>query len=355
MEDSVLPHKNEFLLNLRNNNYSNETLESYERDLRAFERFIINNSLQFEKISKINISEYKGFLRSGKHLELFEKYNNKKEAENIGGTGLTEKSSLKPSKSDETTVEVLSSSSINRMLSSLRTYLRFLIEYDYVTPIAPDSIKLIKTEKKESQVAELSELIKLIEAPSSLEKLPIVALRNRAMLELLFSTGMRISELCNLNKEQLMFTNNDGKHIESGKIYILGKGKKQRFVYLTHRAKTHLQQYLEARKDDLPALFVPTRGTRAIRMTGKIVRVSTNYLQMKIVEYRRRLGIIVPTSAHSLRHGFATYLAESGANSAAIQVLLGHESLATTTRYVHASDKFAESTHTQFHPLPEDA
>ena len=85
---------------------------------------------------------------------------------------------------------------------------------------------------------------------------------------------------------------------------------------------------------------------------GKMIRrVSTNYLQAKIKEYREKLRINVPTSAHSLRHGFATYLAESGANPAAIQVLLGHESLDTTTRYVHASDKFAEETHRKFHPV----
>jgi len=96
------------------------------------------------------------------------------------------------------------------------------------------------------------------------------------------------------------------------------------------------------------ALFVPYRGGRDGHTRG---RISPNYLQEKIAEYRRRLGIVVPTSAHSLRHGFATYLAENGANPAAIQVLLGHESLQTTTRYVHASDKFAESEHRGKHPL----
>ena len=76
-----------------------------------------------------------------------------------------------------------------------------------------------------------------------------------------------------------------------------------------------------------------------------------NYLQMKIKQYKENLGINVPTTAHSFRHGFATYLAEQGANPAAIQILLGHESLHTTTRYVHASDKYAEATHKRFHPL----
>jgi site-specific recombinase XerD len=80
-------------------------------------------------------------------------------------------------------------------------------------------------------------------------------------------------------------------------------------------------------------------------------RISPNYLQERIKRYRERLRINVPTSAHSLRHGFATYLAEKGANPAAIQILLGHESLATTTRYVHASDRYAEETHRKYHPV----
>ena len=98
-------------------------------------------------------------------------------------------------------------------------------------------------------------------------------------------------------------------------------------------------------------MFIPTQGSRRATENPYIVRLSQNYIQMKIAEYRRKLGIIVPTSAHSLRHGFATYLAEEGANPAAIQKLLGHSSLQTTSRYVHASDKFAEKAHRENHPL----
>src|SRR4030067_2433228 len=116
----------------------------------------------------------------------------------------------------------------------------------------------------------------------------------------------------------------------------MGKGKKQRFVYLTPRATEHLDHYLVTRKDALPALFIPYSGRN---VTNAKRRISTNYLQEKIKKYREKLKINVPTSAHSLRHGFATYLAEEGASPAAIQILLGHESLDTTTRYVHASDK----------------
>ena len=136
-----------------------------------------------------------------------------------------------------------------------------------------------------------------------------------------------------------------------GKLFITGKGKKQRFVYLTHRAVTHINEYLAKRVDSYPALFIPTSGSR---LKGSDPRISTNYMQMKIAQYRRLLRIVVPMSAHTIRHAYATYLAENGANPAAIQVLLGHESLQTTTRYVHTSDKFAEETHRDFHPVSED-
>lgn len=158
-------------------------------------------------------------------------------------------------------------------------------------------------------------------------------------MEVLFATGMRISELCNLNRNQID---------ASGSIFITGKGRKQRFVYLTPRAKLHLDSYLATRKDTSPALFIPYSGRNVAKSKR---RISTNYLQDRIKRYREKLRINVPTSAHSLRHGFATYLAEEGANPAAIQILLGHESLDTTTRYVHASDKYAEETHRKYHPL----
>ncbi len=97
-----------------------------------------------------------------------------------------------------------------------------------------------------------------------------------------------------------------------------------------------------------PALFIPFVGIRSKKPNS---RISTNYFQEKIAEYRKRLGIQIPTSAHSLRHGFATYMAEDGASAVALQILLGHESLDTTTKYVHASEKFAEDTVRKNHPL----
>jgi integrase/recombinase XerC len=440
-----LPKQEEYLLDLQNNNYSERTVFNYERDLSIFARFVEHEGQKFSQVDKRTITHYKGYLQRGDHLKIHDRDKEiveevlRKNQEALGGemsdnagtkgkddptrsrgskTHGNEKEVSEHMDDDDENVDMaaksadellrigrrrrsgskdsgLGSRSVNRMLSALRSYLSWCVDNDFDVPIPSDAVKLIKTGRKKSQVAELDELISLIEAPSKFEKDIRVAARNRAMLELLFSTGMRISELINLNMEQI----ND-----EGKIFIIGKGKKERFVYLTERAKHHLRQYLKVR--ELPsgkaknkvngggsagpdgkgerghdpdgsgtekgaeeiaeeisaptlknaklagrgdeAVFIPYRGGRDGSVND---RISANYLQEKIAEYRRRLGIVVPTSAHSLRHGFATYLAENGANPAAIQVLLGHESLQTTTRYVHASDRFAEETHRKQHPL----
>ncbi len=152
---------------------------------------------------------------------------------------------------------------------------------------------------------------------------------------------MRISELVNLKINQI---NKDGQ------IFLLGKGKKERFVYLTPRAKKFLQVYLNNRTDSSPYVFVPFKGRNA---HDKDKKISPNYIQFKLKKYRELLGIVIPTSPHSLRHGFATYLAEAGASAAAIQILLGHESLDTTTRYVNTSQRYAKKVQEEFHPLKD--
>lgn len=406
-----LPDQDGFLLELQNNNYSMLTVYNYARDLSIFALFLKYKDIEFQKLSKQDITLYKGHLKNGEHLKELRRYRESladaaKSMKSSKGSNLNENDlggvpttggflenvyakvfgSLGEFVSKKTGREKsgLDTRSINRMLSALRSYLRYRVEFDLEIPLAPDAIKLLKNEKKKSQVAELGDLVKLIECPMEFEKNENVALRNRAMLEVLFATGMRISELINLNLDQI----NSG-----GKIFIVGKGKKERFVYLTDRSLVWLDKYLAVRikfagtendtdveeysniLDDRetsegglkyvrmiekfresgflksfasPALFIPFSGGRdGLRKE----RISTNFFQEKIADYRRKLGIIVPTSAHSLRHGFATYLAENGASPAAIQVLLGHESLNTTTRYVHASDKFAEKSHKQSHPL----
>ncbi|MFA6428364.1 MAG: tyrosine-type recombinase/integrase, partial [Candidatus Buchananbacteria bacterium] len=216
----TLPLLEDFLLSLQSNNYSPETVYNYERDLKVFEHFLIESKFSFAKLERRSIDYYKAYLNS---------------------------IDRQTAEMAQTTTR-LKSYSINRVLSSLRAYLRYLIEMDYKSPILAENVKLVKTERKHPKVGEFNEIVKLIEAPDKLEKNPFVATRNRVMLEILFSTGMRISELINLKKAQIDST---------GKIFIMGKGKKERFVYMTPRATHHLKNYLALRNTDSDYLFIP--------------------------------------------------------------------------------------------------
>jgi site-specific recombinase XerD len=355
----MLPYLEEFILSLENNNYSEETTSNYRRDLEIFTAFLTSKPIEFLQVDKMVISEYKGFLRNQNYRPYLDKLKHPErkivepetftEIKKLRGPGRPV-TKYKYSLKDSMYSGQLSAKSVNRMLSSLRSYLSFLVDNDKPLPLPPSAIKMIKMERKEPQVADLNDLVRLIESPTQFEDKEIVAMRNRAILELILSTGMRISEVVNMDREQVRME--QGKVVDD-RIYIQGKGKKQRFVYLTQRGREYLEKYFALRTDSYPAAFIPTKGMRASTQNPYIVRISQNYIQMKIAEYRRRIGINVPTSAHSLRHGFATYLAEEGASPAAIQKLLGHESLNTTTRYVHASDRFAEQAHRKFHPVQD--
>lgn len=397
-----LPEQDGFLLYLLNNGYSKQTIYNYARDLCILAVYLYTNNISFMKMSKEDINNYKGYLREGRHLDALDVVREEfltKEREDVdkykedfledvykkvyGTLGILDI----PQNSRARSKGGLDGKSINRMLSAFRSYLKYRIEMDYDIPFPPDAVKMIKTEKRTKKVASKDDLVKLIESPIEFENDEKAGIRNRAMLEILFASGMRISELIGLDLDQI---NSDGR------LYIVGKGNKERAVFLTPRSLDWLNKYLKIRlehafteksKEEQPmeldklsgdlegnelnsrkyikliesyrrsgfldrfdskAVFIPFNGPN---VNEEGCRLSTNYFQERIADYRKRLGIQIPTSAHSLRHGFATYMAENGANAAALQVLLGHESLETTTRYVHANEKFARETVEKFHPL----
>src|SRR5689334_6374411 len=208
-----LPEQDKFLLELQNNNYSFQTVLNYARDLSIFAVFLQLHDLKFEKISKQDITVYKGYLRDGEHI---------KDLDNIRKVAMkgydgprtnddTTKAMIRPEQKLEFLEKVygkvfgsvgklakpqnstfrenegLDARSVNRMLSALRSYLKYRIDFDLEIPIPPDSIKLIKADKKKSQVAEFDELVKLIECPLEYEKDKKAGIRNRTMLEILFS------------------------------------------------------------------------------------------------------------------------------------------------------------------------
>lgn len=304
----------DFFLFLQTNNYSPMTIYHYKNDLAIFDNFLKSRNLRIKDLDKRLIFEFKAYLSSDERQ-----------------TATThQEGAIK-----------LSSASTNRCLSAVRAYIRFLIEQDYDTPVVPDQFKMVKRERTHPNVAEFNEFVNLMEAVSTIEQDPIITTRNRAILEVLFSTGLRISELTSLNRKDIN---------AEGTIFITGKGRKQRFVYLTERAQSYLNQYAAIRKDNQKALFIPTKTRSKDRLSS---RLTARYIQERLKTYCEKLRINLPTTPHSFRHGFATYLAENGASPVAIQILLGHESLNTTTRYINASDRFAQEEHKKFHPLAD--
>ncbi|HEX76773.1 MAG TPA: tyrosine-type recombinase/integrase [Dehalococcoidia bacterium] len=310
----MLPHIDDFLMNLQANHYSPYTVSNYERYLEAFDRFLNENNIIFEGINKQTIISYKAHLASR-------------------GRNITELSNHSASQ--------LTQRTINYKLAALRVYLRYLIDIDYPCPLVPETVTNLKAVPKRPQVPQLKDLLRLIEAPAAESN--IIGLRDKAILETLFNTGLRVSELVGLNRAQV--------NLERKQIGLKGKGNKIRIVFLSNTVSEYIRRYLQSRRDHFEPLFIRYSGKIDARKSGEKMRLTARSIQKIVEKYAQRAGLPIEVTPHTLRHGFATYLAEEGANPAALQILLGHESLDTTTRYVHASDKYAEETHRKYHPL----
>jgi site-specific recombinase XerD len=310
----MLPHIDDFLLNLEANHYSMGTARNYKQDLAVFNRFLNESNVPFDKISKQTITSYKAYLAS------------------------RGRNAAKPGNHSD---KQLAPCTINYKLIALRVYLRYLIGIDYPCPLAPEAVENLKAVPKQPQIPEFKDLIRLIEAPSP--EANIIELRDKAILETLFNTGLRVSELVGLNRNQV--------DLERRRLGLEGKGNKIRILFLSDAVAQWIRRYLQSRRDHFEPLFIRYSGKVDARNSGKKMRLTVRSVQRVVIKYAKRCGLPITATPETLRHCFATYVAEEGANPAALQILLGHESLDTTTCYVHASDKYAEETHRKYHPL----
>ena len=310
----MLPHIDDFLLHLEADHYSPYTVYDYERYLEVFNHFLNESNVPLDKINKQTIASYKAYLAS--------------QGRNTAKPGDHSDRQLAPS-------------TINYKLIALRAYLRYLIDIDYPCPLAPEAVKTLKAVPKQPQVPELKDLIRLIEAPAP--EANIIELRDKAILETLFNTGLRVSELVSLNRAQV--------HLERNEFGLKGKGNKIRILFLSDAVAQWIRRYLQARRDHFEPLFIRHSGKVDAGKSGERMRLTPRSIQNIVTKYSKRCGLPITATPQTLRHCFAVYLAEEGANPAALQILLGHESLDTTTRYVLASDKYAEETHRKYHPL----
>lgn len=216
---------------------------------------------------------------------------------------------------------------------AIRNLLKYLVVNDYET-VSPDKIELPKVPTRQISIIKYEDLERLLVAPTGKS---LRALRDRAILELLFSTGLRVSELCALDR----FIN-----IESGELTIRGKGEKLRVVFISDRAKIALKDYLKKRSDAEEALFISLSHAKVPKVLG---RMTPRTVERLVSKYARAAGISQKVTPHQLRHQFATDLLSNGADIRSVQKLLGHSSITTTQVYTHVTDRELREIHKAFH------
>lgn len=224
-------------------------------------------------------------------------------------------------------------------LIALRALLKYLVKIDEQS-LAPEKIELPKIGARSVECLSREEVEMLF---NSVDMLSPSGRRDRAMMEMLYSTGLRVSELTKLNRNDI--------NLERREFMVRGKGDKPRIVFLSQRAADILKQYLAVRSDNFDPLFVSYgRGKADFDITkGESKRLSTVSVQEVVRRHGRLAGIVKPVTPHKLRHSFATELLRSGADIRSVQEMLGHSSITTTQVYTHVTNKHLKEIHDKFH------
>jgi site-specific recombinase XerD len=235
------------------------------------------------------------------------------------------------------TNDELSKITQNYHLIALRSFLRFCAKRDWET-LQPDKIELART--KRPQVTFLTpEEVERLTSQSDISKQ--AGLRDRAILELLFSSGLRVSELVGLDRDHI--------NLKRREFMVRGKGQKDRPVFISAEAAAWIEKYLDKRTDNTRPLFIRYSGTKKVDNSGNFTRLTARSIQRMVSRYALLAGITKHVSPHTLRHSFATDLLMNGADLRSVQVMLGHSNIATTQIYTHVTDPHLKAVHEQFH------
>jgi len=233
----------------------------------------------------------------------------------------------------------------NYHLIALRAFLKFLRKRD-IESLNPERIELAKTSGRDLDLITADELNRIMRAPAgpssakaSEGKDELISLRDTAILELLFSTGLRVSELCGLNQDL---------DLSRDEFSVRGKGEKVRVVFLSASAKKAVGEYLKKRGDMSEALFV-SYGKGGMGKGKDLPRITPRSVERMVKQYAIKAGITRKVTPHVIRHSFATDLLENGADLRSVQALLGHANIATTQVYTHVTDKHLREVHKAFH------
>lgn len=225
----------------------------------------------------------------------------------------------------------------NYYVIALRSFLKFLLKSDFPT-LEPTKIDLPKTESRSLKFLDREQIERLVTQPDTSEESGI---RDRAILELLFSTGLRVSELCNLDHEKV--------NIERREFGVIGKGGRARVVFISDRAAEWVGNYIAVRKDEFKPLFIRYSGKENPDNKGEKMRLTPRSVERMVKKYVRLARIPVDATVHTLRHSFATDLLTNGADLRSVQEMLGHKNIATTQIYTHVTNKQLRDIHKSFH------
>ncbi len=225
----------------------------------------------------------------------------------------------------------------NYFMIALRAYLRYLARID-ISTLSPEKVELGETDPRPLKILDETHLKSLLEAPDTSKK---DGIRDRSILETLFSTGLRVSELASLNRDTI----NLGRR-EFG---IIGKGGKERVVFISDTAADWLERFLMARKDTFKPLFIRFQGKVNPSNNGEAMRLTTRSIERIVEKYVKSLGLSVKATPHTLRHSFATDLLINGADIRSVQEMLGHSSIQTTQIYTHVTNAHLKDVHKAFH------
>lgn len=237
------------------------------------------------------------------------------------------------------TSDELGKTTQNYHLIALRSFLKYCSKRD-IPALAPDKVELARTQRPQVTFLNEDELERLFAQPDTTT---LAGLRDRALLELLFSSGLRVSELVGLDRDHV--------NLKRREFMVRGKGQKDRPIFISPEAADWIQRYLDARKDNTRPLFIRFMGSKRVDLTGNYHRLTARSVQRLVSQYARLAGITKHVSPHTLRHSFATNLLMNGADLRSVQAMLGHSNIATTQIYTHVTDPHLKKVHEQFHHL----
>jgi site-specific recombinase XerD len=235
------------------------------------------------------------------------------------------------------TSDELQKSTQNYHLIALRSFLKFCAKRD-IQALPADKVELARTQRKQVTFLSPEELDRLCAQPD-IETMS--GLRDRAILELLFSSGLRVSELVGLDRDHI--------NLKRREFMVRGKGQKDRPIFISPKAADWIQRYLDKRADTTKPLFIRYSGRKTVDLSGNYHRLTARSIQRMVTRYARLSGITKHVSPHTLRHSFATDLLMNGADLRSVQALLGHSNISTTQIYTHVTDPHLKSVHERFH------